>query len=277
MTRSNSYLMENLEESVRLEVKTDPEAVRKQAHWCGVRPGLRVLDAGCGPGNVTSILHGMIQPGGSILGMDYSKERVSYARKHYGRPPGINFQFHDICEPIVGMAPFDVIWARFVLEYNLEESREIVKNLTDRLKPGGHLCLLDLDHNCLNHYELPAKMEKILFEIMAKLEKDYNFDPYSGRKLYAYLYDLGYQNIQLDLRAHHLIYGKIGNADIFNWFKKVEIASIKTQELFKSYHGGHDAFFADFKAFFLDCRRFTYTPLILCKGMKPLPSSSDDK
>lgn len=266
--------MENIEESVRLEVKTDPEAVRKQARWCDIKPGLRVLDAGCGPGNVTSILHEMIQPGGSILGVDYSEERVRYAKKHYGRPAGIDFQLNDLCDPLAGMGPFDVIWVRFVLEYNLEESREIVRNLTDCLKPDGHLCLMDLDHNCLNHYQLPVKMEKILFGIMARLEKDYGFDPYSGRKLYAYLYDLDYQNIQLDLMAHHLIYGKIGNADIFNWLKKVEIASIKTQELFEMYPGGHDGFFVDFKTFFLDSRRFTYTPLILCKGMKPMSSSS---
>ena len=44
--RSNSYLMENLEENIRLEFKTDPKAVRKQALWCGLKPGLRVLDAG---------------------------------------------------------------------------------------------------------------------------------------------------------------------------------------------------------------------------------------
>jgi hypothetical protein len=30
-SRSNSYLMENLEEIIRLELTTDPDAVRKQA------------------------------------------------------------------------------------------------------------------------------------------------------------------------------------------------------------------------------------------------------
>ena len=29
-----SYLMENSEEALRLELKTDPEAVRGQAVWC---------------------------------------------------------------------------------------------------------------------------------------------------------------------------------------------------------------------------------------------------
>ena len=267
---SNSYLMENFEEAIRLEMKTDPEAVRKQALWCGLKPGLRVLDAGCGPGKITSILQEIVKPDGTILGVDYSEERIDYAKKNYGQKEGIDFQIHDLRDPMNGFGLFDSIWVRFLLEYNREESPDIIRNLTACLKPGGYLCLMDLDHNCLNHYQLPANMHDILFQLMDMLEREYNFDPYSGRKLYAYMYDLGYQDLQVDLIAHHLIYGKIRDEDLFNWIKKVEVASLKAKELFETYSGGHDVFFADFSKFFLDQRRFTYTPLIICKGMKPL-------
>ncbi len=268
MPRTNSYLMENLEEATRLEIKTDPEAVRKQAIWCGLKPGLRVLDAGCGTGKITSILHEMIQPGGMIQGVDYSQERIQYAKQHYGQGSGIDFQTHDLRDPLDSLGLFDLIWVRFFLEYYRLESPDIVRNLTACLKPDGYLCLIDLDHNCLNHYELPARVEDILFEAMKRLEQVYNFDPYSGRKLYAYLYDLGFKNIQVHLMAHHLIYGKIRDDEIFNWIKKLEVASMKNKELFENYPGGHNAIISDFTKFFLDPRRFTYTPLILCKGMK---------
>lgn len=269
MIRNNSYLMENMEESIRLETKTDPEVIQGQAQWCGLKPGLRILDAGCGPGKTTSILYGMIQPEGSIMGVDYSEERIKYAKEHYGRNSGIDFQVHDLRDPLHSIGTFDLIWVRFVLEYNRSESPDIIQNLTACLNPGGHLCLLDLDHNCLNHYELPRKTEKILMEMRDRIEKEYNFDPYSGRKLYAYLYDLGYKDIQVDLMAHHLIYGKIQEVDAFNWIKKAEVTSKKTRENHQSYPGGHTKFFSDFIRFFNDPRRFTYTPLILCKGMKP--------
>lgn len=269
ISRSQAYFMENEDESIRLEVKTRPEAVRQQALWCGIRPGLRVLDAGCGPGKVTSILHEMIQPGGTILGVDYSEDRIRYAKKHHNDKTGMEFQVHDLREPFERLGQFDLIWVRFVLEYNLLESPEIVRNLTACLKPKGCLCLLDLDHNCLSNYQLPIDMEKTLFKLMHKLQQEYNFDPYSGRKLYSYMYDLGYQNIQLELTSHNLIYGKIGKRDLFNWKKKVEIALLRTKELFDDYPGGREGFFADFIKFFDDSRRFTYTPLILCKGRKP--------
>lgn len=272
MRESKTYLMDNLEEEIRLEIKTDPNAVFQEAAWCGVKPGMRVLDAGCGPGKTSSILYRMIQPGGALLGVDYAEKRIAYARKHYGGSPGLDFQVHDVRNSLDGAGQFDLIWVRFVLEYNLVESHEIVKNLTDCLKPGGCLCLIDLDHNCLSHYEMPPAMEKILFQLMAKISTDFNFDPYAGRKLYAYLYDLGYKNIDMHLIGHHLIFGKARETDIFNWTKKMELVTVKLRILFDDYPGGHEAFSNDFKTFFLDPRRFTYTPLILCKGIKPVSS-----
>jgi SAM-dependent methyltransferase len=268
------YLMENPEEAIRLEIKTDPRAVREQASWCGLKPGMRVLDAGCGPGTVTSILNEFIQPGGEIIGVDYSEDRINYAKKHYKRNAEINYKLFDLRSPLEGLGLFDLIWARFVLEYNLAECTEIIRNLSDCLKPGGYLCLLDLDYNCLTHYELPSKMEDILFKIMKKLELEYNFDPYVGRKLYSYLYDMGYENIRLDLKPHHLYYGKIGDAEIFNWLKKVEVISRKAKDLFEDYPGGGKDFFDDFNTFFKGPRRFTYTPLITCMGSKPAIKSS---
>ncbi len=270
MTNSNSYLMESLEEAVRLELKTDPGILRNQATWCGLRPGLRVLDVGCGPGKTSSILHEMILPGGELVGLDFSEERIAYAREHYGQKAGIAFEVRDFTLPLDGLGYFDLIWVRFILEYHRAESSKIVENLTASLKPGGTLCLLDLDHNCLNHYELPVAMESILFEVMDTLERKYNFDPYAGRKLYAYLYDLGYEDIQVELTAHHLIYGEVRDVDAYNWLKKLEVISTKAKDVFEKYPGGSDKFFSDFVTFFDHPRRFTYTPLILCKGLKPV-------
>lgn len=268
MSKDPFYLMEGLEEAIRLEIKTNREALQAQAEWCKIGPGLRVLDAGCGPGKTSSVLRDMVQPGGEVLGVDFSTQRIEWARQKYGEKPGLDFEVHNLNDPLKGFGLFDRIWVRFVLEYNRNESPNIVKNLVRCLKPGGYLCLIDLDHNALNHYQLPVGMERILFKILTLIEERYNFDPYAGRKLYSYLFDQSLEHIQLDLRAHHLIYGEINDADMFNWIKKLEMVTDKTPEVFEDYPGGHLTFFDDFSRFFQDPRRFTYTPMILCKGMK---------
>lgn len=265
----NYYLMESGDETVRLELKTDTDALKKQADWCGIKPGMRVLDVACGPGKTTDILYEMIQPGGSIVGIDISQERIAYAIDHYGNREGVEFCVHDITMPMDELGRFDMIWVRFVLEYFRKESPRIVKNLFDVLNPGGYLCLIDLDLNCLCHYELPPRMAQFLPKLMDYLDREFNFDTYAGRKLYSYLFDQKFEDIVVNLMPHHLIYGNLQDRDSFNWEKKVEVVVNSFKGIFDDYIGGYRAFHADFEHFFQNSRRFTYTPLILCKGKKP--------
>ena len=267
---SNEYLMESEEETIRLEVKTDPEALRKQAIWCGVKPGMRVLDVACGPGKTTSLLHDMIQPGGSIVGIDFSEERINYAKDNYGKKDSIEFHVRDLRRPLEDLGEFDLVWVRFVLEYYRKEALDIVGNLKKAVKPGGVLCLLDLDYNCLTHYGLSDKMEEILPKIMKYIDEKYNFDTFIGRKLYSFLYDNGFKNIEVELIAHNLFYGNIDDKDIYNLSKKIEIAAQKANDILQEYEGGYAKFKQDINDFFNDKRRFSYSPLILSKGIKPI-------
>jgi SAM-dependent methyltransferase len=264
--------MESEEETIRLEIKTDPEALRKQALWCGVKPGMRILDVGCGPGKTTALLYEMIQPGGSIIGVDFSEIRISHARKHYGGKKGIEFHLHDLREPMESLGQFDLIWVRFVLEYYRKEALDIVKNLKKNIAPGGLLCLLDLDYNCLSHYELPPPMALILPEIMRHVDEKYNFDTFIGRKLYSFLYDAGFEKIEVELMANNLLYGEKNIHLQFDWINKLEIAARKAEKLINSYPGGYQKFAGDLKKYLVDPRNFSYAPLLICKGFKPVLS-----
>jgi hypothetical protein len=116
---------------------------------------------------------------------------------------------------------------------------------------------------------MPPRLEKAMHGVMKTLEKKADFDPYIGRKLYSFLYDLQCQNIDIHLDAHHLIFGELKETDAFNWMKKVEIAGKNSGYQFEDYEGGYPEFFEEFKNFFSDPGRFTYTPVICCRGSKP--------
>lgn len=263
------YLMENEEEAFRLDIKTNSKVVEEQALWAGIKPGMHVADMCCGSGKVTSILHKLVQPGGVVIGLDGSEKRIEYAKEHY-KDKGITFKRRDIQKPLGDVGMFDFVWMRFLLEYYLSSSFDIVKNVTKIVKPGGILCLVDLDYNCLSHFGISPRLERTLFAVMKYLEENANFDPYAGRKLYSFLYDLGYQDINIDVTAHHLIFGELKDVDAFNWIKKFEVISKKVNLNYEEYERGYEEFLGEFNRFFVNPRRFTYTPVICCRGRKPV-------
>jgi hypothetical protein len=57
--------------------------------------------------------------------------------------------------------------------------------------------------------------------------------------------------------------------DEYNFLKKVEIAPQKIEYEFNDYPGGYKEFLKEVEESFKNPRRFTYTPIILCKGVKP--------
>lgn len=268
-----AYLMESEEESIRLEAKTDPAVVEQQALWAQIKPGMRVADLGCGCGKTTFILHGLVQPGGTAVGVDFSEKRFAYAQDNYARE-GIEFVRGDLLGSLDAFGNFDFVWIRFVLEYFRSNAFEIVRNASRIVKPGGTLCLIDLDHNCLNHFGLSERLERAIQKCARVLEEEFNFDPYAGRKLYSMLYDLGYEQLAVNVTAHHVIYGALGSVDASNWMKKTEIVTRKAGFAFDEYTGGREEFMEEFTRFFVDPRRFSYTPLMCARGCKPTHGGS---
>lgn len=258
--------MENDHEIDRLELKTDSESVIRQARWAGLRPGMRVADVGCGTGKTSAILHDLVSPGGSVVGIDASEDRILYALKNYNN--GVEYRCKNFLEPLDDLGTFDFVWVRFVLEYFRSNSFDLVRNIFNIVKPGGILCLIDLDYNCMNHYSINPKLEKTIVELIEELQLKANFDPFVGRKLYTYLYDLGFEEIDVELAAHHLMFGKMKFRDAFNWRIKMEVISKKFSNSLSEYEGGFSQFEKDFQKYFDDPRRFSYTPVISCRGRK---------
>jgi len=267
MKHNYSYLMEGDEEALRLDIKTVAALVEEQALWAGIKPGMRVADLGCGAGKTTFHLNRLVQPDGQTVGVDIANQRVDYAKKHYS-DEGIDYVVGDIREPLDHLGRFDFIWVRFVLEYYLEGSIDIVKNISHYLKPGGTLCLIDLDCNCLRNYGLSQRLENALVQLMRILENKFNFDPYAGIKLYSYLFDQDFQDIDVNVTPHNLIYGKLLEKDSFNFAKKVEIAGQNSGFSFDEFEGGYQEFYQEYTEYFSSRRRFAYTPMIWCRGRK---------
>nr|ADV17350.1 juvenile hormone acid methyltransferase [Schistocerca gregaria] len=127
-----------------------------EAAWPALRwpaPPLRVLDVGCGAGDVTvDLLLPRLPPHTQLVGTDVSAAMVEHAAELYGAAhPGLSFQLLDIADPdidaspVYQLAPFDKIFSFFCLHW-VPEQRQAAENLHRLLKPGGEVVLSLLAH-----------------------------------------------------------------------------------------------------------------------------------
>ncbi len=265
------YFPESENELNRLVGKTDSQTVISQAVWAGIKPGMKVIDVGCGPGITTASLARAVGPEGRVVGIDRSAERLEYARSNCGLSNVLYIQ-RNFFDDLSDLGDFDFIWARFILEYFLEESFQLVSHVTKSLKPGGICCLADLDHNCLSHYGASERLSLTFQKIADAQMRNNNFDPYVGRKLFTYLYDLGFNDIKADVQMHHMVCGELSEHDRFNWGHKIEVAGRRSGWTFDDYADGFAGFEREFREYFSNPRRFVYTPLIIARGVKPSES-----
>lgn len=123
------------------------------------RPGMRVLDAGCGTGTESLFFAGL---GCRVTGVDLNTARVAAARWRAGRadppPPGsVEFVNGDIAR-IERREPFDIVWSMESVSH-IEPLDGFIETAARMLAPGGRIIVSDT--NGLNPwFQLKALKER---------------------------------------------------------------------------------------------------------------------
>jgi len=111
----------------------------------GLQPGMRVLDVGCGSGDVSFLAARVVGPGGSVTGIDRSPESVAMAttRANAAGLANVRFQTADAASFALD-EPVDALIGRLVTMY-WPDAGAVVRNLARSVKPGGIITFQDYD------------------------------------------------------------------------------------------------------------------------------------
>jgi ubiquinone/menaquinone biosynthesis C-methylase UbiE len=101
----------------------------------GLSPGMRVLDVGCGPGDVTFLAASLVGPEGEVLGVDLSPAAIDVARSRAAGLPNVRFVTGDARE-LSGEGVFDAVIGRLVLMY-FADSAAALRAFSAHVRSGG--------------------------------------------------------------------------------------------------------------------------------------------
>jgi protein-L-isoaspartate O-methyltransferase len=111
----------------------------------GIGAGMRVLDLGCGAGDVSFLASELVGPTGSVVGIDRDPGVLAAARERAGQTGSTTVSFEERSIEELGVSgPFDAVVGRFVLVYQPDPAATLVQ-LAGLLRSGGILVAIEPD------------------------------------------------------------------------------------------------------------------------------------
>jgi SAM-dependent methyltransferase len=110
-----------------------------------LRPGMSVLDVGCGTGAITAGIAGAVGPAGRVVGVDRNGSLLESARLTFENIPGLRFEFVDALS-LEFEDQFDIVTAARAVQWMADPARAVAR-MARAAKPGGAVVVLDYNHD----------------------------------------------------------------------------------------------------------------------------------
>jgi SAM-dependent methyltransferase len=124
----------------------------------GLREGMRVLDLGCGPGDVCELVAEIVGPTGFVLGIDRLSETVAAARERYRKAGRTNIEFQaSSVEAFETREPFDAAVGRLVLMHQPDPAA-FIRAAVRHLRPGGIVAFHEMSFQHGFHSRPPVRI-----------------------------------------------------------------------------------------------------------------------
>ena len=177
----------------------------------GIRPGMRVLDIGCGAGDVTFVVADLVGPDGSVVGVDRSPDALARARLRAEQRGLAQVQFveGDIHDPAPG-GPFDAMVERLVLMW-VPDPAAVLRRQATVLRPGGLVVPIEADLSMMRSLPETAFVTQVkswLVEAFAKAGISF-----LGPRLWAVVQEAGLRPLgMIGVQPHFIPGNEVGLA-----------------------------------------------------------------
>jgi trans-aconitate 2-methyltransferase len=186
------------------------------------KPGLRIVDLGCGTGKLTRTLHERLRAAETV-GLDRSESMLA-AMRDQKQPPGLRFEVGTIESFVTQSSSWDLIFSNAALHW-VDDHEQLIERIAAALAPGGQIA-----------FQVPAQHDTLTHRLAEELAAEEPFmrafggwrrsQPVLTADAYArLLYRHGFENpkVQLIVYPHVLA----SREDVVEWVKGTMLTEYK--------------------------------------------------
>lgn len=159
----------------------------------------RVLDVGCGSGEITSRLAAML-PRATLVGLDLLEGPLEHARSaHAALAPRVSFVQGDAFQLGFPDDTFDLVVCRHVTQ-SVPGPRRILAEMGRVCRPGGRLHVLSEDYGMIHLATRPGELDpnRLWREVLPALSRATGIDDRIGRRTWSLLRAAGLTDVTVD-------------------------------------------------------------------------------
>jgi SAM-dependent methyltransferase len=155
-----------------------------------LRPGLSLLDIGCGPGTITAGLAELVAPG-EVVAAEVTPEALELARQTI-KAPNVSFAVTDVLQLDFPDGHFDIVHAHQVLQHVSDPVRAL-REMGRVCRPGGLVAARDGDYAGFAWY--PENGLNQWLDLYRRIARENGGQPDAGRRLTAWACEAGFTDV----------------------------------------------------------------------------------
>ena len=160
-----------------------------------LKPGMRVLDVGCGTGAISKDIAARVGPHGHVVGIDNTAHFIESGKQTYQSVKNLELIYADIFT-FETDEKFDLIVSARVLQW-LNNPVEALVRFKHFLKPGGKVSVLDYNHELLHWQPLPPESMLKFYAAFLRWRADAGMNNHIAEDLPGYFEEAGFKEIEV--------------------------------------------------------------------------------